>query len=145
MWLADLQSFLGNDCGFCRAQTNGSEIEHVQGGTLMDTVLERSLVVSAASERGCLLGKPKERAREQKRDSVSARWDGIADEKLSRGAAPSRGETKYNPSSLSAVPGAHQSRDFVIQSWCSRKPVSPEPIHGAARMFESDATRLSSS
>ena len=46
---------------------------------LMDTVRERSLFGSAASERGRLLGKPEERAREQKGDSTSARWDGIED------------------------------------------------------------------
>ena len=60
------------------------------------------------------------------RDSVSARWNDIEDEQLSRGAAPSRGEKKYNPSSLSAVPRAHQSRDLVLSTVSAReKPVAP--------------------
>ena len=69
---------------------------------------------------------------------------GTEDGNFSTGAAPSRGEKKYNPSSLSAVPKAHQAEIQLSMVGALENPVSPELFHDAARRFDSDASRLSS-
>ena len=112
--------------------------------TLMDTVTGAGLGCKRVTRTGCLLGEKKSAEPVPRLEGLSsAKWDG---KKRANLACPlvvresHAGKVKEvqqllageTPSSLYAVPKAHQSRDEAVHNVCSKKPVSPDLIHEAA-------------
>ena len=120
--LADLRSFLGTGVEVLSSPDDGFW-SALGGNTILDVGEFRDEQSSVSLSR-----KATARSPFRWRASVSARWDGIEDGNFSKGAAPSRGEKKYNPSSLSAVPKAHKAEIQLSMVGAREKPVSPELI-----------------